>query len=325
MRAWRVDRPGEPSEVLSLADVPVPEPGPGQIRVRVAAAGIGLPDVLMCRHSYPLTPPGTFTPGQEGTGVVSAVGPDVDIAVGTKVMSTTNFMEGSGSFAEEYLVASRSSFTVPSGLGDVDAAGFWIPHLTAWIGLVDRARLEPGQWLAVIGAAGGSGIAAVQLGRALGARVVAVVSDEARAAFCRGLGADETIIHREGELASRLRLITAGRGVDVVYDPVGGSVAEQAATGLARHGRLLAVGFASGSWAQIKTINLVVTNTSLVGVYAGDYGRDELDAIHAQLSDLVSSGRLQSTVTTQVPFDDLPSALQRLADRSVIGKMVMVW
>jgi NADPH2:quinone reductase len=138
------------------------------------------------------------------------------------------------------------------------------------------------------------------------------------------MGADETINHRDGDLASRLRLITGGHGVDVVYDPVGGSVAEEAATALARRGRLLAVGFASGAWVQIKTINLVVTNTSLVGVYAGDYGRDELDAIHAELSHLISSGRLRNTVTTKVPFDDLPSALQRLADRSVIGKMVMV-
>ena len=325
MRAWRVDRPGEPSEVLRLVDVPVPEPGPGQIRVRVTAAGIGLPDVLMCRHTYPLTPPGSFIPGQEGTGVVSAVGPDVDVALGTKVMSTTSFMEGSGSFAEEYLTSAQASFTVPSGLGDVDAAGFWIPNLTAWIGLVDRARLEPGEWLAVIGAAGGSGIAAVQLGKALGARVVAVVSDEARGEYCRRMGADEVLNYRDGDLAGRLRQMTDGRGVDAVYDPVGGPVAEEAATALARHGRLLAVGFASGSWARIKTINLVVTNTSLVGVYAGDYRRDELDDIHAELSNLVSSGRLQNAVTTQVPFDDLPSALQRLADRSVIGKMVMVW
>ena len=324
MRAWRVDRPGEPSEVLILADVPIPEPGPGQIRVRVTAAGIGLPDVLMCRHTYPLTPSGAFTPGQEVTGVVSAVGPDVDLDLGTTVMSITSFMEGHGSFAEECLAPAQSSFSVPSGLADVDAAGFWIPHLTAWIGLVDRAHIEPGQCLAVLGAAGGSGIAAVQLGRALGARVIAVVSDEARAEFCRGLGADDTINHRDGDLPGRLRQMTDGRGVDIVYDPVGGPLAEEAATALARHGRLLAVGFASGTWPRIETHNLVVTNTSLVGVFAGGYSRDELDAIHSELSSLVSSGRLQTAVTTQVPFSDLPFALQRLADRSVIGKMVMV-
>ena len=324
MRAWRVDRPGEPSEVLSLTDVPVPEPGPGQVRIRVTAAGIGLPDVLMCRGTYPLTPSGAFTPGQEVTGVVSAVGPDVDLALGTTVMAVTSFMEGHGSFAEECLAPAQSSFAVPSGLPDMEAAGFWIPHLTAWIGLVDRARLEPGQCLAVLGAAGGSGIAAVQLGQALGVRVIAVVSDEARAEFCRGLGADETINHKDGDLAGRLRQMTDGRGVDAVYDPVGGPLAEAAATALARHGRLLAVGFASGAWPRIETQNLVVTNTSLVGVFAGGYGRDELDTIHSGLSDLVTSGRLQNAVTAQVPFADLPSALQRLADRSVIGKMVLL-
>jgi NADPH2:quinone reductase len=324
MRAWRVDRRGEPSEVLSLEDIPVPEPGPGEIRIRVTAAGIGLPDVLMCRGTYPLTPSGTFTPGQEVTGVVSGVGPDVDLTLGSTVMAVTSFMEGHGSFAEECLAPAPSSFAVPSGLPDTEAAGFWIPHLTAWIGLVDRAGLEPGQCLAVLGAAGGSGIAAVQLGRALGVRVIAVVSDEARAEFCRSLGADEIINHKEGDLAGRLRQGTDGRGVDAVYDPVGGPLAEEAATALARRGRLLAVGFASGAWPRIETQNLVVTNTSLVGVFAGGYGRDELDAIHSGLSDLVTSGRLQNAVTTHVPFADLPSALQRLADRSVIGKMVMV-
>jgi NADPH2:quinone reductase len=324
VRAWRVDGPGEPSEVLSLVDIPIPEPGPGQIRVRVTAAGIGLPDLLMCRHTYPLTPNGSFTPGQEVTGVVSAVGPDVDIALGTSVMSITSFMDGNGSFAEECLAPAESSFTIPSGLADVDAAGFWIPHLTAWIGLVDRARLEPGQWLAVLGAAGGSGIAAVQLGRALGSRVIGVVSDKVRAEFCRDLGADETIIHRDGDLADRLRQTTDGSGVDAIYDPVGGPVAEEAATALARHGRLLAVGFASGSWPRIETHKLVASNTSLVGVFAGGYRRDELDVIHSELSKLIASGRLQNAVTTKVLFADLPSALQRLAGRSVIGKMVMV-
>ena len=167
MRAWMVDRPGEPSEVLSLTDVPIPEPGPGQIRVRVTAAGIGLPDVLMCRHTYPLTPTSAFTPGQEVTGVVSAFLGNRSMALGTTVMSVTSFMEGSGSFAEECLAPAQSSFSVPTGLADVEAAGFWIPHLTAWVGLVDRVDIESGQWLAVLGAAGGSGIAAVQLGLGL--------------------------------------------------------------------------------------------------------------------------------------------------------------
>ena len=324
MRAWQVQKAGEPADVLQLAELPVPEPGPGQVRIRVTAAGIGLPDVLMCRHSYPLTPKSAFVPGQEATGVITALGPGVDRQVGATVMSVTSFTEGHGSFAEECLVPSGSAFPVPQGLSDAQAAGFWIPHLTGWIGLVDRGRLAPGEWLAVLGAAGGSGIAAVQLGRALDARVIAVVSDQARAEFCRQLGADHAVLLGDGELSSRLRQISEGRGVDAVYDPVGGDTAEQAWSALSRHGRLLAVGFAGGRWPRIETHNLVVTNTSLVGVFAGGYARHELDAIHARLSALVADGRLRNAVTAEVPFDELPAAVQRLADRSVIGKLVMV-
>jgi NADPH2:quinone reductase len=154
--------------------------------------------------------------------------------------------------------------------------------------------------------------------------VVAVVSDEARASFCRKLGADATINHTEGPVAPSLRKITAGRGVDLIFDPVGGSLAEDAATALSRHGRLLAVGFASGQWPKLATLELVVTNTSLVGVFAGGYTRDELDDIHANLSRLVSRGQLTNAVTAEVSFDELPGALQRIADRRVVGKLVMV-
>jgi NADPH2:quinone reductase len=176
----------------------------------------------------------------------------------------------------------------------------------------------------VLGAAGGSGIAAVQLGRALGSRVIAVVGDEARAEFCRRLGAEIAIDHREGELAPLLRAATDGRGVDVIYDPVGGPMAESAATALARNGRHLAVGFAGGRWPTLATHELVVTNTSLVGVYAGGQSEAELDEVHRALSRLVAEGALQSAVTATPGFDELPTAVQRLADRSTIGKMVMV-
>jgi NADPH:quinone reductase len=324
MRAWQVDGAGEPAEVLHLVEVDVPEPRPGQARIRVTAAGIGLPDVFMCRGTYPLTPPLPFTSGQEATGIVTAVGEGVDLPIGTRIMCVTAFTEGSGSFAEECLVLAESAFAVPDGLTDAEAAGFWIPHLTGWVGLVDRGRIAPGDWLAVLGAAGGSGIAAVQLGRALDARVIAVVSDEERASFCRSLGAEATINHGDGPLAPALRELTDGRGVDMIYDPVGGSLAEDAAGALARHGRLLTVGFASGEWPTLATHQLVVTNTSLVGVFAGGYGREELDSIHARLASLVADGRLRNAVTAQIPFDELSTALQRVADRGVVGKLVLV-
>lgn len=324
MRAWQVQAAGEPVDVLHLVQLEPPEPGPGQIRIRVTAAGIGLPDVFMCRGTYPLTPPLPFTSGQEATGTVTAVGDGVDLAIGTRVMCVSAFWQGYGSFAEECLVAADSAFAVPAGLTDAEAAGFWIPHLTAWIGLVDRGHLAAGEWLAVLGGSGGSGIAAVQLGHALGAQVVAVVSDEERASFCRRLGADATVNHRDGPLAPALRDVTGGHGVDVIYDPVGGPPAEDAAGALARYGRLLAVGFASGEWPRLDTIALVIANTSLVGVFAGGYTRDELDAIHTHLAGLVRDGQLRNAVTGEVPFEDLPAALQQLADRGVVGKRVLV-
>jgi NADPH:quinone reductase len=324
MQAWQVTGTGEPADVLHLVDVDVPEPGPGQARIRVTAAGIGLPDVLMCRGTYPLTPPLPFTPGQEATGTVTAVGDGVDLAIGAPVMGVTVFYEGSGSFAEECLMLAESAFAVPPGLADAEAAGFWIPHLTGWIGLVDRGRIAPGDWLAVLGAAGGSGAAAVQLGCALGARVIAVVSNEERADFCHSLGAEATVIHRDGPIAPALRELTGGRGVDLVYDPVGGSLAEDTAGALARNGRLLSVGFASGEWPSLSTVQLVMTNTSLLGVFAGGYSREELEDIHAGLAGLVADGRLRNAVTAKVPFDGLAAAAQSMAERNVVGKLVMV-
>lgn len=325
MRAWQVRAKGETIEVLDRVTLDPPRPGPGQIRIGVTAAGIGLPDVLMCRHTYPLTPPVPFVPGQEVSGVVTAVGEGVDNALmGSQVMAVTSFQDGHGSFAEECLAPASSAFPVPEGLTHVEAAGFWIPHLTGWIGLVDRGRLAAGEWLAVLGAGGGSGIAAVQLGHALGARVIAIVGDEERAAFCRSLGAEETLNHRDGPLAPALGQITAGHGVDVIYDPVGGSSAEDVAGALARFGRWLAVGFASGAWPVAQTHQLVWANASLMGVLAAGNTRAELDEIHARLSGMIGEGRLRNAVTEQVPFDDLPGALQRMADRRVVGKMVMV-
>jgi NADPH2:quinone reductase len=324
VRAWQVQGVGEPIAVLHEVDVDLPEPGPGQIRIRVTAAGIGLPDVFMCRGTYPLTPPLPFTSGQEATGTITAVGEGADFEVGARVMCVTMFWMGHGSFAEECLVAADSAFPVPVGITDAEAAGFWIPHLTGWTGLVDRGGIKAGDWLAVLGAAGGSGIAAVQLGHALGAHVIAVVSDDERAAFCRELGADVTINHGDGPVAAALRAATDGRGVDLIYDPVGGALAEDAVTALTRHGRLLLVGFASGSWPNLAAHDLVVSNTSLVGVFAGGYTRAELDAIHAQLAGLVADGRLRNAVRAEIPFAELPAALQRMADRAVVGKLVMV-
>ncbi|WP_133160817.1 zinc-binding dehydrogenase [Mycobacterium ahvazicum] len=328
MKAWQVHGSGEPADVLRQVDRELPEPGAEQVRIQVAAAGLGLPDVLMCRGTYPLTPPLPFTPGQELVGTVTAVGPGADIAIGTRVMGVSDFVSGNGSFATEALAHASTVFPAPANMDDSAAAGFWIPNMTAWIGLVDRGGLQAGERLAVLGAAGGSGIAAVQLGKAKGAKVLAVVSDERRAEYCRSLGADDVVVAL-GETASdgtplahALREATDWAGLDVIFDPVGGAQGTAAMGALARDGRHLAVGFASGTWTTPDVAMMVMTNTALVGVLAAGYSREHLEGIRRGLEELVDAGTIAKTVTESVSFNDIPEALARLGSRKVLGKIV---
>ena len=323
MRAWEVDRHGDPADVLRLVDKAPPEPGPGQIRVRVRATGIGLPDVLMCRGTYPMTPSLPFTPGQEVVGDVTAIGAGVALPVGTRVMATTLFPTGWGGFAEETLASAEGAYEAPPGLSDEDAAGFWIPYFTAWIGLVNRGALQPGEWLVVLGAAGGSGSAAVQIGRALGARVIAVAGGDEKLQYCRDLGAEFVVDHRAGPIKDALRDITGGNRVAAIYDPVGGAAADDAVRAIANEGRFLVIGFASGDWPTVDPRRLLGRNYSAVGVFPSAYDRPALDEVHRRLCGLVAAGELRSTVREIVPFDDLPAALARLAGREILGKLVL--
>ena len=329
MKAWQVQGAGEPADVMRMVERQLPDPGPGQVKIEVSAAGVGLPDVLMCRGTYPLTPPGPFTPGQELAGTVTAVGPGVDLPVGTRVMGVSDFMNGNGSFAGEALALAVTVLPAPDAMDDCAAAGFWIPNMTAWIGLVDRGHLQAGQRLVVLGAAGGSGIAAVQLGKALGAEVVAVASDESRAEFCRTYGADHTVVCRSDtvadgrSLAQALRDATGGHGADMIFDPVGGAQGTTAMGGLAREGKHLAIGFASGSWPIVDVQMMTLTNTSLVGVLAAGYSREHIDGILQGLTDLMTRGELRGTVLEKVPFDEVPAALTRVAARTTRGKCVV--
>lgn len=329
MKAWQVHGAGEPADVMRMVERQLPDPGPGQVKIEVGAAGIGLPDVLMCRGTYPLTPPGPFTPGQELAGIVTAAGPGVDLSVGTRVMGVSDFMNGNGSFAAEALAAADTVLPAPDAMDDGAAAGFWIPNMTAWIGLVDRGQLQAGQRLVVLGAAGGSGIAAVQLGKALGAEVVAVAGDESRAEFCRSYGADHAVVSGgdtavDGRpLAQVLRELTDWHGVDMIFDPVGGAQGTNAMGALARDGKHLAVGFASGTWPTVNVQMMTLTNTSLVGVLAAGYSREHIEGILDGLTAMVDSGALRETVLERVPFDEVPEALTRVAARTTRGKCVV--
>ncbi|WP_445168435.1 NADPH:quinone oxidoreductase family protein [Mycolicibacterium sp. Dal123E01] len=330
MRAWQVHGAGEPVDVLRLVERELPNPGPDQVRIKVAAAGIGLPDVLMCRGTYPLTPALPFTPGQELAGTVTAVGPGVDSSLlGARVMGVSDFMNGNGSFAEEALALANSAVRVPAALDDCAAAGFWIPNVTAWTGLVDRGHLQAGQALVVLGAAGGSGIAAVQLGKALGAGVLAVVGDASRAEFCRSFGADHVFVAHDDTLtdgrplAQALCEATDWRGADMVYDPVGGVQGSSAMGALARNGQHLAVGFASGSWPKVDVAMMAVTNTSLVGVLAVGESREHVETVLASLTGLIEKGAIRDSVQARFAFDDVPEALTRVAARQALGKYVI--
>ena len=323
MRAWQVEQHGEPEDALRLVDVDLPEPGPGEVRIRVGAATLALPDVMMCRGVYPLTPPLPFTSGQEVSGVVTAAGEGSPVGVGRRVMTVTSFVKGRGGFAEECIAPGGATFPVPESMPDVDAAPFLIGYHTGWIGLVRRGALKAGETLVVTGAAGGTGAAAIQLGKALGARVIAIAGGEAKGKICTDLGADAVIDHHQVDVVEAVQQATSGRGADVVYEPVGGEVFTQACRYIASEGRILTVGFASGEWGHVTTEPITRGNFSVMGVFAGAYGHDDWLPDHDALLQLYGDGKLPPLVET-IPFDQLPAGLTRVATRDVTGRLVLL-
>jgi NADPH2:quinone reductase len=322
VHAWQVQRHGPPRDALRLVVVDEPTPGPGELRLRVRSAAIGRPDALMCRGSYAFSPTLPFVPGQEVCGTVDAVGAGVDLPVGTRLMAVTSFFDGHGGFAEAAIARSDTAFRVPDAMRDEDAAAFRIGYSTAWIGLVRRGALQPGEWLLVLGAAGGSGLAAMQLAAALGARVIAVVAGEVKRELCARSGADVVIDRTTSSVPDAVLEATGGQGADVVFDPVGGALAGATVKCLATGGRLLAVGFASGTWVDADIWEFVRRNASIVGVYAGGQTRAEAEADHESLLALAADGRLAGA-TRVVPFGALPDALDAVDRAESVGKLVM--
>jgi NADPH2:quinone reductase len=323
MRAWQVVRPGEPGDALELRDVALGAVPPGFLRVRVNACGVGLPDLLMCRGSYLLTPQHPFTPGQELCGVVLEAGEGAQAPVGARVMAVSGFFLGHGGFAQEAFAIDDFCFPVPEDWSDAEAAAFLIPYHTAWVGLARRAALRDGETLLVLGGAGGTGSAAIQLGCAMGARVVATARGAERAAFCRGLGADAVVDPTTPDLAEALRDATDGRGADVVYDTVGGDAFDAATRAIAHEGRLLLIGFASGRWGRPDPGHMVTHNYSVLGVIPSAYDRATKQAAQDELTAHRARGALRVPLEPTVPFDGLPDALARLARREVLGKLVL--
>ena len=326
MRAWQTVKHGRPKDALALnEDAPAPEPTPGTVLVDVLAAGVGLPDAFMCEGSYMLTPKVLpFTQGQEVCGRVVAWGDGVTgRSVGDRVHAVTSFFTGHGAYAEQCLALDDFCLPVPDEMSDAEAAGFLIPFHTAHLALEQRGKLEPGETLVVIGGAGGTGQAALQIGKALGARVIATAGGPEKAAFCRRLGADEVIDYRSQDIAERVKALTDGRGADVIYDPVGGDAFASATQCIAQEGRILAIGFASGSWGETDTSHLVYNNYSVVGVIPSAYGRDFKERSQAKLLGWWREGKLAPQIDELVPFEGLPDALERLVAGGVKGKLAL--
>lgn len=322
MRAVLCTEWGGP-ERLALRELPQPALIPGGVRIRVAAAAVNFADLLMIAGRYQENPPLPFSPGFEVAGHVTEVAPDApDWRVGDRVMG----MLPHGGYAEEVVLPNNQVFRVPDGLDLAAAAGFPVAFGTAYAALSLRARLRPGETLLVFGAAGGVGLAAVAIGRMLGATVIAVASGQDRLAITTEHGADHGIDHRRQDVADAVRAITGGRGVDVVLDPVGGPAFDAALRCVASEGRLVVVGFASGDVGQLSAGVALGKNMDLIGCYWGAYrGTDprRVRSIYDELGRWVTAGRLRPRVAVQVPLHDAARALGLLRDRAVVGKIVL--
>lgn len=311
-------------DTLEVAELPTPEPGPGQVLVSVKAAGVNFPDTLIIQNKYQFKPALPFSPGGELAGTIAAVGADVKgFSVGQDVIGFT----GWGAFAEEVVVDAIKLIPIPPGVPYDIAASFVMTYGTSYHALKDRAQLKEGETLLVLGAAGGVGLAAVELGRALGARVIAAASSDEKLAVCREHGAAETINYATEDLRERIKALTDGRGVDVVYDPVGGGYSEPALRSVAWRGRFLVVGFANGEIPKIPLNLTLLKGSSIVGVFWGEFVRREPKSNARDLGELVAmmqKGTIKPLISARYPLADAAKALNAVMARQVTGKVVLV-
>jgi NADPH:quinone reductase len=323
MKSWRAERFGPVSEVLSLREVELPEPAPGEIAIKVHASAVGLPDILMLRGSYPLLTSPPIAPGMEVAGEITQAGQGSKYRPGDHVMAVAGSIQRWGSLAEYCLAGEGNALRVPASMSDTEAAGFMVAYKTAYVALVLRMKLQVGETLLVLGAAGSTGAATVLLARALGAKVIAVAGSAEKLAFCKGIGADHGVNHKEGDITERVKELTGGRGVDVVFDPVGGELARQAMGCMARHGRFGLVGYASSEWAPINVLDIVLKNYSLVGVFAGNLSDAETEQTYSELLRLAEAKQIHTPVRHIFSFSQVPVALNMLESGKHAGRIVI--
>lgn len=321
MQAWLCDNPVG-VEALRWTTLPTPDPAPGEVRLAVRAASLNFPDLLTVQAKYQVKPPLPFVPGCEFAGVVEAVGDGVShLRPGDRVAS----LGTTGGFATHACVSAKQVMPVPEAVDIEHAAAFAFTYGTSHHALVDRAQLRPGETVLVLGAAGGVGSAAVQIAKAMGARVIAAASSAEKLEFCASLGADVLIDTSTQGLRDALK--AAGAAPDVIYDPVGGDLAEPAFRSIAWRGRYLVIGFAAGPIPALPLNLALLKGASIVGVFWGDFVRREPAAFQASMAELMrwyAQGKVKPAIDCRLPMDRLPDAYARMATRGVMGKVLLV-
>jgi len=323
MHAWLCT---EPTGVQALAwtELPTPAPQAGEVLIEIRAASLNFPDLLIVQNKYQKKPPLPFVPGSEYAGVVAAVGAGVtQLKPGQNVAC----LSGTGGFGTHAIAAADLCLPLPDGFSHVDAAALIMTYATSHHALADRAQLQAGETVLVLGAAGGVGTAAIQIAKTMGARVIAAASSAEKCALCRSIGADASIDYSQDNLREAIKTLTDGQGPQVIYDPVGGDLSEPAFRSIAWRGRHLVVGFASGPIPALPWNLALLKGASIVGVFWGDFARREPRsnaAMMGQLAQWYAQGKIKPVIDRTMPMAELPAAYARMGARGVMGKLVLV-
>ena len=323
MHAWLCETPTG-VDALTWKELPTPSPKAGEVLLEIKAASLNFPDLLIVQNKYQMKPPLPFVPGSEYAGVVQAVGAGVShLQVGQHVAC----LSGTGGFGTHTLAPAALCMPLPPSFPFIDAAAFIMIYATSHHALVDRAQLKAGETVLVLGAAGGVGTAAIQIAKSMGARVIAAASTAEKCALCTTLGADATINYSTENLREALKALTAGKGPDVIYDPVGGELAEPALRSIAWRGRYLVVGFASGPIPALPFNLALLKGASIVGVFWGEFAKREPQANAAMMRELATwygQGKIKPVIDRAMPMGELKAAFARMGSRAVMGKLVLV-
>ena len=323
MHAWLCDNPVG-VDALTWKELPTPTPSAGEVLVEIHAASLNFPDLLIVQNKYQMKPALPFVPGSEYAGVVQAIGAGV---THLKVGQPVACLSGTGGFATHTLAPAALCMPLPAGFPMVDAAAFIMIYATSHHALVDRAQLKAGETVLILGAAGGVGTSAIQIAKACGARVIAAASSDDKCALCASIGADATINYTSSNLREAVKTLTAGKGPDVIYDPVGGDYSEQAFRSIGWRGRYLVVGFAAGPIPSLPLNLALLKGASIVGVFWGDFAKREPKANAAMMAELAQwygQGKIKPVIDRTMPMAELKAAFAHMGSRGVKGKLVMV-